>query len=490
MSERLVFGYGTARQRHEAPARAAVEAVRPAVSAAAVDLPLEDEKEKRRDWAFTGLLAFTAALYFRPQDQIPGMQAVPFAELTALIGLSAMVFGRVTRGLAVTRFTPELIGVVALGLVILGTAPFSIWPGGSVGTFTDVFAKVILIYVLMTNTLTSVARLHRFMTVVVVATGYLATRAIFDYARGINLIENGRVQGAVGGMFQNPNDLALNMVALLPLTVLVAMRAKTRFGRYGAIFLGLMMICSIIVSHSRGGFVGLALMLLMMGYQLARRRPGVAAGAAVALVLALPLAPSSYWERVSSITDESRDATGSREARRVLLQEAWGTFLEFPMHGVGAGQFQNYNPPGRMEIWRETHNVILQVAAEMGVFGLIVFIFLLWRAGTAGAATRRLLRKASGTAPPKRAWAAQTDRPTQVAVVSEDQRSYLDAHAGAMTAAFMGWFVCALFASVAYSWTFYYLLALAAAPREILQDRLARRTAKPAAAPQLAEVRA
>jgi hypothetical protein len=33
-------------------------------------------------------------------------------------------------------------------------------------------------------------------------------------------------------------------------------------------------------------------------------------------------------------------------------------------------------------------------------------------------------------------------------------------------------FVCALFASIAYDWTFYYLLALTVAAREITRDRL------------------
>jgi hypothetical protein len=42
-----------------------------------------------------------------------------------------------------------------------------------------------------------------------------------------------------------------------------------------------------------------------------------------------------------------------------------------------------------------------------------------------------------------------------------------------MSAALAGWFCCALFASVAYNWTFYYLLALATAPQGILEDRLA-----------------
>ncbi len=42
----------------------------------------------------------------------------------------------------------------------------------------------------------------------------------------------------------------------------------------------------------------------------------------------------------------------------------------------------------------------------------------------------------------------------------------------AMTAGFVGWFVCSLFASVAYNWTFYYLLALIVASREMTLARL------------------
>ena len=41
-----------------------------------------------------------------------------------------------------------------------------------------------------------------------------------------------------------------------------------------------------------------------------------------------------------------------------------------------------------------------------------------------------------------------------------------------LSAALAGWFVCALFASVAYHWTFYYLLALAVVPRDYLRTRI------------------
>jgi hypothetical protein len=41
----------------------------------------------------------------------------------------------------------------------------------------------------------------------------------------------------------------------------------------------------------------------------------------------------------------------------------------------------------------------------------------------------------------------------------------------------VGWLVCALFASVAYNWTFYYLLALSATPRDALLARFPRPSA-------------
>ena len=42
-----------------------------------------------------------------------------------------------------------------------------------------------------------------------------------------------------------------------------------------------------------------------------------------------------------------------------------------------------------------------------------------------------------------------------------------------MVACMVGWFVCAMFASVAMNWTFYYLLALAAAGRDVIRTRAA-----------------
>ena len=464
MSERLVFGYGTS---GHAPARGSGRPERVTIAAA----PGAPERaalagRERRDWAFLGLLAFTAVLFFRPQDQIPALNVLHLAEVAALGALAAMVMGRLGRGLNVSRFTPELGGVVALGGIILCTAPFSIWMGGSIGTFTDVYVKVILIFLLMLNTLTSPKRVDQFLWLIVLATGYIAFRAVFDYARGLNLVENGRVQGAIGGMFKNPNDLALNMVAVMPLAVALAMRTRMTLWRFAAAGCALLMVGAVVVSQSRSGTIGLGVMILVLGGSIARRRPAVAVAGVLALFLVLPVMPSSYWHRISSITDGSQDETGSREARRILLRESFQAFLEHPLTGVGAGQFKNYDPEGREQAWRESHNVMLQVAAELGIVGLGGFLFLVGRAAMSSGRTRRLLRIA-GRIPPRRSNVLGPG-----AVVTYAESEWLRSHTSAMTAALAGWFFCALFASVAYNWTFYYLLALAVAPREFLVDRL------------------
>jgi O-antigen ligase len=494
MSERLAFGYGTSGHDGEAPARVLMPTGFPAGAGAAIlphaVAPGRRARMERTDWAFSGLLAFTAILFFRPQEQISILNPLHLAEVSALAALAAMVFGRLRQGLSVTRYTPELGGVLALGLTILATAPFSIWMGGSVATFTDVYVKIILIFILMLNTLTTPKRIDRFLWLIVLATGYIALRAVADYVRGVNLIENGRVQGAVGGMFKNPNDLALNMVAVMPLATSLAMRAITLVRRLAAAGCALLMVGAIVASQSRSGTIGLAVMILILGGTMARRRPAIAFAAVLAFMLALPLMPSSYWHRISSITDETRDDTGSREARQTLFRESFRAFLQHPLTGVGAGQFKNYDPEGREQAWRESHNVVLQVAAELGVVGLFAFLFLVARAAMAGATTRRLLKRAGGLPSRRRGGPVAAD-----ALVTPGESAWVQSHTSAMTAALAGWFFCALFASVAYNWTFYYLLALAIAPREILLERLggaraARKTAGARAALQAQEVRA
>src|SRR5262245_56555406 len=163
------------------------------------------------DWGWGGLLIFSFLLFFRPQDQIPGLGNSHISDLAAFVGLSAMVFLNLSRRRSITRVTPELVGVFALGGVMLATIPTSFWPGGSMNIFTELYIPVAFVFMLMVNCITAPWRIERICWVIVLAFGYMCVLVIINYARGVNLVEGDRVVGPVGGFFENPNDLALNL---------------------------------------------------------------------------------------------------------------------------------------------------------------------------------------------------------------------------------------------------------------------------------------
>jgi O-antigen ligase len=417
-----------------------------------------------RDWGYAGLLAFTLVLMTRPQDTLPFLDPFHLAEMCAIIGIAPMVIHRFASRQPVFRVTPETTGLIALGVAILISVPFSVWPGGSFSLFTDSYLKLLVVFVLMMNTLTTPKRIDQITWLIVLCCGFIAARSVFDYARGINLVEGNRLAGPVGGIFGNPNDLAMNMVTFLPAAAVFGLSPRYPTSRRViAAGCATMMLATVVFTKSRGGFLGLAVVMLVLMVLGGKVRRGFGSMAVVAVLCATPFMPASFWERMASIVDDRKDKeefTGTREARWNVMKEGLKAFAERPLTGVGAGQFQNYNPPGRVERWRETHNAPIQVAAETGVSGAAAFLFLVACAGVGARSTRRLLEK------PARA-------PDRLgAVMPEPDRRAMYTLTVAMTAGFFGWFVCSLFASVAYNWTFYYLLALIVASREMTLARL------------------
>ena len=523
--ERLVFGYGRKRggevPRPADPRRAPGDEPRPLVPDV---LPGESS-----DWGFAGLLAFTAVLFLRPQDQLPFLTPLHLAEATATLGLLAMISKRLARGEPIIRVTPEVLALLAFGAALVVTTPFSYWPGGSVAIITGMYVKVVLIVILMVNAIDSPRRLQRFTWLVVLASAYLSFRAVLDYARGVNLVEGGRVAGVVAGIFGNPNDLALNLVAFLPFALLFALTGRQRaraehaapegkvvpfdrrpawqrrwrasrtparatvgppssFARLVAAGCALMMMLAIVFTKSRSGALGFVGMVVVLIYFGRRLRPGLGIATVVGVLVLTPFLPGSFWMRMSSIVEADRDTTGSRTTRREVMGEAWRVFLERPLTGVGPGQFKNYNPSWREERWSEAHDVWLQVASDTGLIGLVPFVALVVVAFSAALEPRRrldrLLNPRKRRGPQQSSPRADRAPPEAVPGTRRPELRVLYLHAVALVAALAGWAVCAVFASVAYNWTFYYLLGLAVATRNLARSRLAPLEAA-AAAPRL-----
>src|SRR6186997_1318432 len=97
--ERLTFNVGSARGGPLVVAGRAGARQKAARTPAPAEAGSQRAAERETyDWDYLWMLAFTALLFFRPQDQIPVLGAFHLAELTAIGGLAAMVVRRLASG--------------------------------------------------------------------------------------------------------------------------------------------------------------------------------------------------------------------------------------------------------------------------------------------------------------------------------------------------------------------------------------------------------
>src|SRR4029453_6645979 len=135
---------------------------------------------------------------------------------------------------------------------------------------------------------------------------------------------------------------------------------------------------TVVLTYSRGGAITLAVILLAYAWKLRHRqeRSWIYAGL-LAAVLALPLLPSSYFDRMSTITNVEADRTGSAQERISDMIIAGKTILANPIIGAGMGMNMLVMREARGG-WLGVHNVYMEHALDLGLIGLGIFLMLLW----------------------------------------------------------------------------------------------------------------
>lgn len=256
-----------------------------------------------------------------------------------------------------------------------------------------------------------------------VFTTYVAGAGVFGLFSIGSYIASGR-SVAAEGLQGDQNYFALYQVAALPLALALA-AMENRPGRRSLLYavVGIIVV-SVVASLSRGGLVALAVVVLatlalpaplLFGSMARKVSYGLMLATASALALLVGAAP--FLERFRSIFDVSDPEADRASGRLDLWRAAWHGFLEDPLFGLGAGNFQaraldlmqttpgvdirrNYATAGRV-----VHNSFLEVLTELGVIGFALFLAVLgltiWRMVVVyrrAAATGDLLSERSVTA--------------------------------------------------------------------------------------------
>lgn len=390
---------------------------------------------------YAGLFLFTAVLYFRPYELIPALSSLTsLAFFVALATLAVFIPSQVSLEGTLTARPREVNLLLLFWLTALLSIPLAMNHGEAFESLTD-FTKVLLVFVIAINAVRTERRLRLLVLVVLAASGVLAVSALNDYRAGNLTVEGYRVSGAVGGLFGNPNDLALHFATAVPLAVVLFL--ATRGVHKKLVYAGLvaLMMGALMVTFSRGGFLGMAAALLVLGWKLGRRnRLLVVLATVILLVAAFAFAPGEYTGRLASIFDRSLDLSGSASSRQELLIRSIIVAVQHPLLGVGMSNFHIVSIHEQV-----SHNAYTQVAAELGAAALVLYVLFLL------SPLKRLRRIERETLNAK----------------AQARFYYLSVGIQASLVAYM---VSSFFASVAYQWYVYYIVIYAVSLRRIYES--------------------
>lgn len=395
-------------------------------------------------------MAFTFILLIAPQSFFPGLASLRIALVTAALAATAYLFDRFVHRRPIAGLTREMgIAGCLLGWAIV-TAPLSYWPGGSAVFLASFYLKTLVVFWLLSHVVNSLPRLR------IVAWGLslmavpLAVSALVNLVSGnfLNqeLLPPGefRIQGYDAGLTRNPNDLALMLNLILPLSLALFLGTKKPAVRAALLAMICLDAIAIIATFSRAGFLTLTVTFVTYLWTLFSRRHE-RQWAFVALFLAfaaLPLLPSGYLDRLSTITDIDADPTGSAQSRWSDTVAAAKYVVSHPIVGAGVGMDTLALNEVRGPKWKEIHNVYLQYAVDLGIPGLVLFLMLL----TGSVRSARYAQRRS----------AQDRGGGDLFYLAEGIRVSLIAFA-----------VAAFFYPVAYHFYFYYIAGLALAAKAI-----------------------
>lgn len=415
------------------------------------------DQRNNHNVAFAGLFFFTLLLYLRPNETFPELFGTfPIVKIVAIITLLAYFASKLGLAERLTIWPLELKMLAVITLLGVAFIPIASSPKDSIDVLTDTFLKVVTIFILMINLLDTRERLRSIMRLVVICGTVLAVLAILSYMEGkFTIVTKGdegsvvglRISGAVGGIFGNPNDLATSLDLLIPLAVALAMMRRG-LARAAYFACAVLLCMGVMVTFSRGGFLGLVATGGWMMWKIGRRNRALTAMAFVLLLgVFLMVMPAGYSNRITSIFDSSSDPTGSSQERRNLLERARDVASNHLIFGVGMGNYPIYSLHER-----RAHNSFLELSAELGVVGLIAYLTMIF-------APLRSLRRIGREI-------AQSQKDSASADHDNDQREtyYFSA---AFQASLVAYIVCSCFGSIQYLWFLYYPLAYAISLRRI-----------------------
>lgn len=351
-----------------------------------------------------------------PNDLLYGRLGIvlPFNKLVAASAFFALVTSQTKKDFYADKL---IVLVMVYGLIVTLSYVLSPYDSAFSDLQYDKLWKEIVLFILITGVMFSQHRLHQVALVVSLAFGFVMVKEgiIFLLTAGGHKIE------AIGTVGDN-NGVAMALLMTIPLLLYCAKYSAERWVRLGMYATATLGTVTVIATYSRGGFIGMLVLCLMLLKGSKYKVRALIAVSVVAMVV-FALLPDNYLSRMGTISDATSDDSFS--IRLLAWKINYLMALDHPFLGNGlyaSLNWQNWSSHlGEATTWLfpsplvmktfVAHSIYFQVLGDTGFVGLFLFVAILLTALVKTIQTQRIVRR-----DPALEWSGDLARATQMSL--------------------------------------------------------------------------
>ncbi len=256
------------------------------------------------------------------------------------------------------------------------------------------FGKTVLLYSFIVTIVSSLKRVKTLVLVMLLGCVFMSLDGIWQYrnstaggggpteAAGFTgktaLVHRGAVRVRGMGIFNDPNDLALMLVMMLPFALSgVSNPGNSPASRLLSLSMVPAFVACIYFTNSRGGWLALGTMMVAYVYLFLRNKAFGVTLALIAFAALVVLGPS----RLGTVSLEE----GSTRGRIAAWGDGNRMLKRYPIFGVGKGRYTEFSSDGRA-----AHNSFVHCWGDLGLFGYFFWLALIAASAKDGYAMSRL----------------------------------------------------------------------------------------------------
>jgi putative inorganic carbon (hco3(-)) transporter len=327
-------------------------------------------------------LLFVVSWFLHLPARVP-ILGVLHLDLFLVLFLGVRAFSNNSDGGSPVNRVDKLLRILILYSIV--TIPFVYWPGSVIKAGLLNLTKAVVFFYFTVAFVRTERDLKRFVFVFLAAQifrileplylhitqGYWGSQA--SMSGGTESLE--RLSGSPYDSV-NPNGLAFIICTILPF--LYFMQSLSWKHRLAFIGLTPLLVYALLLTGSRSGLIAMGIVYVAIVIKSHRRGLLLATGI-IAVIVGFSGMSSDMQDRYLSIFGDGQKNAGTAEERLDGMQEQFLVVLHRPIfgHGLGTSPEANYHftsagPYAGRAL--PAHNLYLEVAQELGLVGLIIYI--------------------------------------------------------------------------------------------------------------------